>query len=98
MPGVDNNQRIRNSKMQIKTQPSQCARRVALVTLDTAEEHALTAAELMLIVDNHEGVTYDPATARYKLNGKPFGGARHFGGSVEPTDNPAVRRVTVYVD
>lgn len=84
--------------MQIKSQPSQYARRVALVTLDTAEEHALSAEDLMLIVDNHEGVEYDAATARYKLNGKPFGGCRHFGGSVEPTDNPAVRRVTVYID
>jgi hypothetical protein len=83
----------------IKTQPSGFSSRVALVTLQTPEEQALTNDQLMLIVDNHRGVSYDHSTETYRLNGEDFGAARHWGGSVKALGaDPHVKCVTVNID
>jgi hypothetical protein len=71
--------------------------RVSLVTLENAAERDLTTAELMLIVDNAKGIKYDHATDSYSLTGEDFGVARHFGGTVAPHGDDAVK-VTVYID
>lgn len=84
--------------MQLKYQPAIRTSRVAIVTLETPQELALTNEELMLIVDNHKGISYDHSTGSHKLNGEGFGPARHFGGSVKTGPNPAVKTVSVSID
>jgi hypothetical protein len=83
----------------IRTQPASYNSRVALITLQTPEEQALSSDDLMRIVDNHEGIAYDRDTDTYRLTGESFGPDRRFGGLVEKvSESPMVRRVKVYVD
>ena len=84
--------------MQLKYQPALRTRRVAIVTLESPQELALTNDELMLIVDNHHGIAYDHATNSYVLTGEGFGPKRHFGGTVTEDADPAVKMVSVYID
>jgi hypothetical protein len=83
----------------IKTQPSGYSTRVARLTLQNDAERALTNDQLMRLVDNHQGITFDRETDSYSLNGDDFGPDRRFGGSVKPhAGEPDVRLVTVYID
>lgn len=72
--------------------------RRARITLETAEERSLTPDQLLLIVDNAEGIAFDSGAGSYWLTGGSLGAARHFGGSVDVGANPDERTVTVYID
>lgn len=67
------------------------------VTLENDAERALDASELALICDNRRGVTFDPVTRSYSLNGESFGPRMHFGGGIERRNGDVVT-VFVYVD
>lgn len=69
---------------------------VAKVTLETEAERALTNSDLLLIVDNARGISFNRETGSYDLNGEGFGAANHFGGRVEGSGDS--RTVTVYID
>jgi hypothetical protein len=85
--------------LQIKTQPSGYSSRVALVTLESPEEQALTDDQLMRLVDNHRGVSYDHSANTYRLNGEDFGPARHWGGRVTTlSTEPLTKSVLVNID
>jgi hypothetical protein len=71
----------------------------SLLTLETDAERALSNDDLMRIVDNAEGIKYDPKADSYALTGGSFGPDRFFGGKVELDAVNADRKtVTVYID
>lgn len=52
------------------------------IVFETNAERALTKFELMTLIDNCEGQTYDWRADSYRLNGRPFGQPQHGGGFV----------------
>ena len=79
--------------MKIEHRPSPSGARVSVVTLETAEEAALSEEELVQICQNLQGIEYDHRSDSYQLNGRDFG-PETTGGTVEMTSDRRVR-VTV---
>jgi len=83
----------------IKYKAARATRRSAEVTLENDKERALTSSDLLAIIDDGKGVSYDYDTDSYQLNGEEFDGGRHFGGTVETIgNNPNHKLVTVFID
>lgn len=66
------------------------------VTLETDTERALSDSDLLLICDNHQGISFNKQTGSYDLTGESLGAPRHFGGHVERDGDRC--RVTVWID
>jgi hypothetical protein len=81
----------------IQRLPSSYNRRSAILTLQTAEELALTSDDLMRLVDNMQGVRYQHETESYQLTGDGFGPDRYFGGGVKALSE-SQRQVDVWID
>lgn len=83
--------------MLIQRLPSGYNRRSAILTLQNAEELALSTDDLMRLVDNMQGVRYQHETDSYVLTGDGFGPDRYFGGGVQALSESR-RQVDVWID